>query len=48
MSLYNYHLLLLIFTEELIKEIKSDIAIAEERLEEPITNILKNHDFLIK
>ncbi|XP_032681930.1 riboflavin kinase [Odontomachus brunneus] len=34
--------------EELIKEIKNDIAIAEKRLEEPVVNKLKNHDFLIK
>ncbi|EFN83892.1 riboflavin kinase [Harpegnathos saltator] len=34
--------------EELIKEIKNDIAIAEKRLDEPVTNKLKDHDFLIK
>lgn len=33
--------------EELIKEIKNDIAIAEQKLEEPIVNKLKNDDFLI-
>ncbi|XP_070156102.1 riboflavin kinase-like [Polyergus mexicanus] len=33
--------------EELIKEIKNDIAIAEQRLEEPAVNKLKNDNFLI-
>ncbi|KAM0734613.1 Riboflavin kinase [Formica fusca] len=33
--------------EELIKEIKNDIAIAEQKLEEPVVNKLKNHNFLI-
>ncbi|XP_070156101.1 riboflavin kinase [Polyergus mexicanus] len=33
--------------EELIKEIKNDIAIAEQRLEEPVVNKLKNDNFLI-
>lgn len=33
--------------EELVKEIKNDIAIAEQKLEDPIVNKLKNDDFLI-
>jgi len=36
-----------ILSEELVKEIKNDIAIAEQKLEEPIVNKLKNDDFLI-
>ncbi|XP_067208040.1 riboflavin kinase isoform X2 [Linepithema humile] len=32
--------------EELIKEIKNDIAITEQQLEEPVANKLKNDDFL--
>ncbi|XP_014474602.1 PREDICTED: riboflavin kinase [Dinoponera quadriceps] len=34
--------------EELIQEIRNDITIAEERLEEACLNKLKKHDFLIK
>lgn len=41
---YNF---ILFLSEELIKEIKNDIAIAEQKLEEPIVNKLKNDDFLI-
>lgn len=37
---------LFILSEELIKEIKNDIAIAEQKLEEPVVNKLKNDDFL--
>lgn len=33
--------------EELIREIKNDIAIAEQKLEDPIVNKLKNDAFLI-
>ncbi|XP_050463309.1 riboflavin kinase [Cataglyphis hispanica] len=33
--------------EELIREIKNDIAIAEQKLEEPVVNELKNENFLI-
>jgi len=33
--------------DELIKEIKNDIAIAERQLEEPVVNKLKNDDFLM-
>lgn len=39
--------MLLILSEELIREIKNDIAIAEQKLEDPIVNKLKNDDFLI-
>lgn len=42
-----YDFVLFIFTEELIKEIKNDIAITEQQLEEPVANRLKNDDFLI-
>ncbi|RLU18677.1 hypothetical protein DMN91_009034 [Ooceraea biroi] len=34
--------------EELVKAIKNDIAIADERLEEPTVNKLKDDDFLFK
>lgn len=33
--------------DELITEIKNDIAIAESQLEEPVINKLKNDDFLM-
>ncbi|EFN69796.1 Riboflavin kinase [Camponotus floridanus] len=33
--------------EELVREIKNDITIAEQKLEDPIVNKLKNDDFLI-
>ncbi|XP_011166636.1 riboflavin kinase [Solenopsis invicta] len=33
--------------DELVTEIKNDIAIAERQLEEPVVNKLKNDDFLI-
>jgi len=39
---------LLIFSEKLVREIKNDIAIAEQKLDDPIVNKLKNDDFLIK
>jgi hypothetical protein len=38
---------LFIFTDELVAEIKNDIAIAERQLDEPVVNKLKNNDFLI-
>lgn len=37
----------LFLTDDLIKEIKNDIIIAEQRLEEPIVNKLKYNDFLM-
>lgn len=37
--------MLFIFAEELIKEIKNDIAITEQKLEEPVVNKLKNDEF---
>lgn len=40
------NLMLFIVSEELIKEIKNDIVIAEQKLEEPVVNKLKNDDFL--
>ncbi|EGI68145.1 Riboflavin kinase [Acromyrmex echinatior] len=33
--------------DELVTEIKNDIAIAERQLEEPVVNKLKNDDFLM-
>lgn len=47
--IYDYccTILLLILLEELIREIKNDIAIAERKLEEPTVNKFKNDDFLI-
>lgn len=42
-----YDFILLILPEELIKEIKNDIAIAEQKLEKPVVNKPKNDNFLI-
>jgi len=48
MTLNEYFIHVLFFTEELIKEIHNDIVIADQRLEEATANNLKINDFLLK